>query len=169
VFLLNHPYMGCMHTPDLNVVMPVFLDGGLRAWVGATAPHVDLGGPTPGTLAAHHRELYAEGLVLPPVHLYEGGAENADLIQLISSNVRDPAALLADLRAQHAACLTGAQAVTLIVRRYGVEALGEAFNSALNRTESATRLALMSLQDGYFSAEGFLDDDGVGGPPTRIH
>jgi N-methylhydantoinase B len=169
VFLLNHPYMGCMHTPDLNVVMPVVVDGKLFAWVGATAHHVDLGGPTPGTLAAHHRELFAEGLVLPPVHLYVAGEENHDLVQLISANVRDPVALIADLRAQHAACLVGSRALLQIVQRYGSEAVTEAFRQILHHTETTTRQALAALPDGSSEADGFLDDDGVGGPPTRIH
>ena len=66
VFLLNHPYMGCMHTPDLNVLMPIFVEDELLAWAGATAHHVDVGGATPGTLAAHHRELFAERRSLAP-------------------------------------------------------------------------------------------------------
>lgn len=169
VILMNHPYMGCMHTPDLNVVMPIFIDETMIGWVGSTAHHVDLGGPTPGTLAAHHRDLFAEGLVLPPVHLYVEGQENRDLMRVIAANVRDPTALLADLRAQHAACLTGERALLQLAKRYGANAIVEVFQRALDQTAHATRASLLDLRDGSATAEGFLDDDGVGGPPTRIH
>ena len=167
-FLLNHPYMGCMHTPDLNLVMPVFNEKKLVGWAGTTAHHVDIGGPTPGTLAPHHRELFAEGLIFPPVKLYTEGDENQDLFSLIRANVRDPKALVADLRAQHASCLAGERALLQTIRRYGTENLILTFSEILAQTERSTRAALRDLTDGETHRMGFLDDDGLGGEPVPI-
>jgi len=169
VFIANHPYMGCMHTPDVNVLMPVFLDGRLFAWTGTTAHHIDVGGVNPGTEGADLRQLYAEGLVLPPVRLYRAGVANRDLFDLIVENVRDPISTVADLKAQQAACVLGERRILEVVERYGAEAVTWAFGRSMDLVEQAARLALSELPDGESEAEGFLDDDGLGGPPTRIH
>ena len=75
-FLANHPYLGAMHTPDLNVIMPVFTGRKLFGWVGTTAHHIDVGGVRPGTEGPDLEQVYAEGLLLPPVRLYRAGEEN---------------------------------------------------------------------------------------------
>jgi len=169
VFLANHPYMGCMHTPDLNVLMPLFIKGRLFGWTGTTAHHIDVGGVNPGTEGADLRQLYAEGLVLPPVHLSRRGVEDEELISIIQSNVRDPFTTLADLRAQQASCALGARRIEEAAGRFGSRAITAAFAQSLDAVEQATRIALRELPDGDGQAEGYLDDDGVGGPPTRIH
>jgi N-methylhydantoinase B len=169
VFIANHPYMGCMHTPDINILMPAFVAGRLFAWTGATAHHVDVGGVNPGTEGAHLRDLYAEGLVLPPVRLSRAGVEDPDLIALITNNLRDPFSTISDLRAQRAACDLGRRRIEETVERFGARAVSRAFAQALDHAEAAIRSALSALPDGAGEAEGFLDDDGLGGPPTRIH
>ncbi|HXF74226.1 MAG TPA: hydantoinase B/oxoprolinase family protein [Actinomycetota bacterium] len=169
VFIANHPYLGCMHTPDINILVPVFVEQRLFAWTGSTAHHIDVGGVNPGTEGADLRQLYAEGLVLPPVHLARAGVEDLDLVAIITSNVRDPSSTVADLRAQRAACELGRRRILEAVERYGAGRVGATFRRALDHVERATRAALADLPDGEGEAEGFLDDDGVGGPPTRIH
>lgn len=169
VFIANHPYMGGMHTPDLNVFAPLFVDGSLFAWAGTTAHHIDVGGVNPGTEGPALRQVYAEGLLLPPLRLYRKDEENPDLFGLIEANVRDPFATLGDLRAQHAACALGKRRVTEVVERYGPARVRAGFAHALDRVERATRVALAALPDGEGEAEGYMDDDAVGGPPTRIH
>jgi N-methylhydantoinase B len=169
VFIANHPYLGAMHTPDVNILMPVFLDGRLFAWTGATAHHLDVGGVNPGTEGPDLRELYAEGVVLPPIRLYREGEENRDLFDLLTENVRDPASTISDLRAQRAACLLGERRLLELVDRYGRRTITAGFAQALDAVERATRAALRELPDGEAEAEGYLDDDGRGGPPTRIH
>ena len=168
-FLANHPYLGAMHTPDLNVIMPVFTGGGLFGWVGTTAHHIDVGGVRPGTEGPDLGQVYAEGLLLPPVRLYRGGGENPDVFEFVSAAVRDPLSTGSDLRAQHAACLVGQRRLLELTERYGTPAVGTAFGEALAAVERATCLDLADLPDGESEAEGFLDDDGTGGPPTRIH
>jgi len=169
VFICNHPYMGCMHTPDLNVIMPLFAGGRLFAWAGTTAHHIDIGGVNPGTEGPSLREIYAEGLLFPPTRLYVGDEENRDVFDLIATNVRDPFSTLGDLRAQHAACVLGRRRLEEVVGRFGRSAVRTAFSAALDRVERGTRAALAALPDGEAEAEGFLDDDGRGSPPVRIH
>lgn len=169
VFIANHPYLGCMHTPDINVLMPVFSGGQLFAWTGTTAHYIDVGGVNPGTEGADLHELFAEGLVLPPVHLSRRGEEDADLVSIITSNVRDPTTAVADLRAQRAACELGGRRLREAVERWGLMTVRSSFQQSLLSVERATRLALRRLPDAQGEAEGYLDDDGVGGPPTRIH
>ena len=168
-YLANHPYLGAMHTPDLNVIMPVFHGGALFGWVGTAAHHIDVGGVRPGTEGPDLAEVYAEGLLLPPVRLYRGGEENPDVFALVGAAVRDPVSTLSDLRAQRAACLVGERRVIEVTERYGPATVTAVFDQMLDAVERAVRLDLADLPDGEAEAEGFLDDDGVGGPPTRIH
>lgn len=169
VFVANHPYMGAMHTPDINIIQPVFLRGRLFGWTGATAHHLDVGGVNPGTEGSDLRQLYAEGIVLPPVRLYEESHENRDVFDVLTENVRDPVSTISDLRAQRAACALGERRLLELVDRFSERTVTTAFAQALDVVERATRAALRELPDGEAEAEGFLDDDGRGGPPTRIH
>ena len=84
-YLANHPYLGAMHTPDLNVIMPIFRDGALLAWTGTAAHHIDVGGVRPGTEGPDLTEVYAEGLLLPPVRLYRAGQENPDVFAFVGA------------------------------------------------------------------------------------
>jgi N-methylhydantoinase B len=175
VFVANDPYAGGAHTPDVNVIRPVFEPGGgarrrprLLAWVGTVAHQVDVGGPNPGTEGADHRDTFAEGLVLPPVRLADASGPDSDLLAVIAANVRDPVATLADLRAQMAACRLGERRLIELHRRYGGAILREAFAALLDHAERRTRAALVALPDGTAQAAGCLDDDGAGGPPLEI-
>jgi N-methylhydantoinase B len=172
VFICNHPYRGGAHTPDVNVIRPVFHSEGpparLLGWVGTVAHHVDFGGPNPGTEGADHRDLYAEGLVLPPIRLETAAGPSTDLYELITANVRDPVATRADLRAQVAACRVGEGRLLELVRRYGRPSIDSAFRDSIDHAARRTRAALTALPDGEAAAEACLDDDGVGGAPTRI-
>ena len=191
VFIANDPYAGGAHTPDVNVLRPVFEPaaadgaegagaeraegagaeraGALLGWVGTVAHQADFGGPNPGTEGADNRQLFAEGLVLPPVRLETAAGPVEDLWAVIGTNVRDPVATLADLRAQAAACRVGQRRLLELCRRWGSTTLRAAFRAAQAHAERRTRAALAALADGEAEAEGFLDDDGAGGPPTRLH
>jgi N-methylhydantoinase B len=172
VFIANHPYRGGAHTPDVNVIRPVFGSTGRSArlvgWVGTVAHQVDFGGANPGTEGADHRDLFAEGLVLPPVRLENAAGPAIDLYELIAANVRDPVATLADLRGQVAACRVGERRLLELVSRYGRPTIEAAFRDAIDHAERRTRAALAALPEGEAAAEACVDDDGAGGPPTRI-
>ncbi|MHB1929621.1 MAG: hydantoinase B/oxoprolinase family protein, partial [Acidimicrobiales bacterium] len=151
------------------VIMPIFIAGHLVAWAGTTAHHIDVGGVRPGTEGPDLHEVFAEGLVLPPVRLYQQGSENPDVFAIVAAAVRDPSSTLSDLRAQRAACLVGTTRVKELVGRYGAEAITNAFDAMLDSVEATVRSTLATLPDGEAEAEGFLDDDGAGGPPPRLH
>jgi N-methylhydantoinase B len=169
VFVANHPYMGAMHTPDVNILQPVFVGGRLFAWTGATAHHLDVGGVNPGTEGPDLREVYAEGVILPPIRLYRRGRDNRDVFDLLTENVRDPLSTISDLRAQRAACALGERRIVELIDRFGRRAIEMGFRQAVDVVERATRALLRELPDGEVEAEGFMDDDGRGGPPTRLH
>lgn len=168
-FICNHPFMGAMHLPDVNVIVPVFVDGGLVAWAGTAAHHIDVGGVNPGSEGPELEDIFGEGLVLPPVRLAVGGVENEDLVAVVTENIRDPRSTVSDLRAQRAACDLGVDRVAELVEMYGSAALLEVMDRMLDSVERGVRTALRALPDGMGEAEGFLDDDGRGGAPTRIH
>lgn len=169
VFLCNHPYQGAMHLPDVNVLAPVFLDGRIIGWAGTAAHHIDVGGVNPGSEGPELQDLYAEGVVMPPIRLSIAGIESPDVIALLSANIRDPLSTVSDLRAQRAACALGRQRLLELVETYGWPVIDEVTRGMLDHVETAVRHALAALPDGAGEAEGFLDDDGRSGPPTRIH
>jgi len=168
-YLANHPYMGAMHTSDLNFIMPIFISGRLSGWTGTAAHHIDVGGVRPGTVGFDLGDIYAEGLLLPGVRLYVGGEENPDVVAMIAAMVRDPQSTLSDLRAQRAACLLGIRRIEELVSHYGRDVVLKSFDDILDSVERAARAALHDLPDGEAEAEGFLDDDGIGGAPVRVH
>jgi N-methylhydantoinase B len=169
MFLANHPYRGGMHLPDLNLVTPVYHRGAILAWAGSTAHHIDVGGVRPGSQGSDLEQLFAEGLIFSGVRLYAAGTQNPDIATVLADNVRDPASTLSDIGAQRAACLLGRRRVEEAVDRFGAATVTAGMAQMLDVVEQATRVSLSALADGEAEAEGFLDDDGVGGPPVRIH
>jgi N-methylhydantoinase B len=169
MFLANHPYHGGMHLPDLNLITPVYAGGTKIAWVGSTAHHIDVGGVRPGSQGSDLEQLFAEGLIFSGVRLYTAGAVNPDITSVLADNVRDPASTMSDLGAQRAACLLGERRVAEAVGRFGAATMVAGMAQMLDVVEQATRVSLTGLADGQAEAEGFLDDDGLGGPPVRIH
>ncbi len=168
-FISNHPYMGAMHLPDVNVIAPIFVDGRLVAWSGTAAHHIDVGGVNPGSEGPELEDLFGEGLVLPPVRLSVAGVENEDLIAVLTQNIRDPRSTVSDLRAQRAACGLGDERVHELAAQYGTATVLDVMDRMLDAVERGVRNALTALPDGEGEAEGFLDDDGRGGRPTRVH
>ena len=169
VFISNHPFMGAMHLPDVNVVAPIFIEDRLVAWSGTAAHHIDVGGANPGSEGPELEDIYGEGLILPPIRLSIAGVENEDLVMLISENIRDPLSTVSDLRAQRASCHLGEERVNELVRLYGLDVVENVMARMLDSVEAGVKTALSALPDGVGEAEGFLDEDGRDGPPTRIH
>ncbi len=167
-FICNHPYMGAMHLPDVNIVMPVFEGGELIAWTGTAAHHIDVGGVNPASEGPELGELFAEGLVIPPVRLTTEGTENPDVVALLTANIRDPLSTVSDLRAQRAACSLGRERLLELVEHYGRRVVLSVMGRTLDTVEKAVRAALSDLPDGTAEGVGHLDDDGRGGEPTLI-
>jgi N-methylhydantoinase B len=173
VVLLNDPFAGGTHLPDLTLVSPVWLaprGGVARApgfYVASRAHHADVGGGAPGSLPLA-REVYEEGLRIPPVRLARSGHLEADLMRLLLANVRTPDERRADLAAQLGAQATGVRRLGELSRRAGPDALEVAARALQDLADAATRTALRALPDGVRRAEDVLDDDGTGGGPVRI-
>ena len=169
IAVLNDPYCGGTHLPDITMVQPVFCEGLLvpSFYVASRAHHADVGGMFAGSMGPA-REIFQEGLRIPPVRLVRGGEIDRDLLNLILLNVRTPAEREGDLAAQIGACRVGEQRLLQLVQRYGeahLQILGE---ELLAYSERLIRAELKTLPSGTYEAEDWLDDDGVTDTPVRL-
>lgn len=169
VYLLNDPYEGGTHLPDIVLLKPVFLRGQLLGFACAIVHHTDVGGRVAGGNASDSTEIYQEGLRLPPVKLYDRGQPNEVLFRIIEKNVRVPDKVLGDLGAQTSACGTGERGLQELARRYGSERLHSLFSQLLDYTEDLTRKAVVGLPEGEWEFTDHIDEDGVTADPVRIH
>ncbi|MEJ2175902.1 MAG: hydantoinase B/oxoprolinase family protein, partial [bacterium] len=119
--ILNDPYEGGMHLPDIFMFVPFFQAGSLEGWCVVICHHTDVGGRVPGSNASDSTEIYQEGLRIPPLKLYEAGSMNPTLERLLAINVRVPERVLGDLRAQYAAAQVGVRELGKLFERYGVQ------------------------------------------------
>lgn len=159
--VLNDPFAGGVHLPDITFVTPIFYRGELVAFSANRAHHADIGGKTPGSVAGDSTEIYQEGLRIPPVKLWRGGDLDRDLMGMILANVRTPEERLGDLRAQKAANETGRRRFLELIERYGPELVASAIEEILDYSERRMRAELAALPEGTYEYEDYLDDDGV--------
>ena len=171
VVILNDPFRGGTHLPDITVITPIFVeeegDSRLFGFVASRAHHADVGGMAPGSMPVA-REIYQEGLVIPPVKLYERGRLNEGVMHLLLANVRTPAEREGDLRAQLAANRRGVARVQELIGRYGAEEIAFYMRALLDYTARMTRRLLETLPDGQYTFTDYLDDDGIGEEPVPI-
>ena len=161
VFILNDPFQGGMHLPDIFIFKPIFLDGELLAYAATVCHHTDVGGRVPGSNASDSTEIYQEGLRVPPLKLYDRGTRNDTLFALIERNVRVPIKVFGDLRAQLAACHISEQSLLELAAHYGVEKLNRYMTELIDYSERMTRAAIRDLPDGVYSFLDHIDDDGI--------
>ena len=180
VVMLNDPFRGGTHLPDITLVMPVYVRVGRVPspasrrsaatpdfYVASRAHHSDVGGMYPGSMGPC-REIYQEGLRIPPVKIMRGGKIVPDVLALLLNNVRTPEEREGDLGAQIAACQTGAQRLAEICARYGLPRTQKAAAGLIDYSEELMRAFLATIPPGEYRAEDFLDDDGVEAKPVRI-
>jgi N-methylhydantoinase B len=171
VFVTNDPYEGGgTHLSDVSLVMPIFYEDEVVAFVANKAHWTEVGGKDPGSWTTDATEVYQEGLQFPNVRLFDQGEPNQALLDLISANVRLPDMTLGDLWAGVAALRVGERRFVDLCRRYGKGTILDAMENLLDHGEQMTRLELAKLPRGVFEAEDWIDDDGIGnGPfPVRI-
>lgn len=166
--LVNDPYHGGAHLPDLTLVSPIYDDDELVAFGANRAHHADVGGSTPGSVAADSTSIYEEGLRVPPVKLYEAGELNKEVMELITTNVRTPDERRGDLQAQQAANETAKKRVRELLKRYEDHNPATLFDEILDYSERRMRDAIRKLPDGEYQYEDQLDSDGVSDSPVRI-
>ena len=162
VLVCNHPYEGGLpHVSDMAFASPIVVDGALLGFAGSIAHKADIGGANPGSTSADATEIFQEGLLLPPVRIAAGGAEDGDILRLILANSRQPALVDGDIGAQIAATRLGVARMETLCARLGVETVLAAFRAILDGAAEALRAAVAALPDGAASAVGYMDDDGV--------
>jgi len=161
-WILNDPYRGGTHLPDITLIAPVFADRELLGFAACRAHHADVGGPTPGSMPANSRSLEDEGVVIPPTR-----ADEATLSEL-ASQMRFPRQRLADLRAQAAANRIGAARLGELAERHGHAQLHSGMEEILAYAERRTRAALADLPDGTYAAEDVLEDYGGDQPSDAV-
>jgi N-methylhydantoinase B len=193
IVMLNDPFRGGTHLPDITLVAPVYVAGrgaveaggkrqlqatNLRGqvrrrhttpdfYVASRAHHADVGGAYPGSMGLC-REIYQEGVRIPPVKLMRRGVMQADVLAMLLNNVRTPAEREGDLGAQIAACHTGAERLRDVCARYGIGRARRAAGDLLDYSEEMMRAFLQQLPAGNYRAEDFLDGDGIHDQPVKI-
>ena len=170
VVMLNDPFCGGTHLPDITLVAPVYV-GGRRPrpdfYVASRAHHADVGGAYAGSMGLC-REIYQEGFRIPPVRIMRGGKMEPDVLALLLNNVRTPEEREGDLGAQVAACHTGAERLREVCTRYGLARAKRAARELLQYSEEMMRAFLQGVPRGTYRAEDFLDDDGISDQPVKI-
>jgi N-methylhydantoinase B len=157
-WVLNDPYRGGTHLPDITLIAPIFVDGAPLGFAASRAHHADVGGPTPGSMPARSRTLDEEGVVIPPT------PAEPETLRALAARMRFPEQRLADLRAQAAANAIGVRRVEELAERHGPELLATAMTEILAYAERRTRAALAELPDGTFEAEDRLEGETDGEP-----
>jgi N-methylhydantoinase B len=161
MYILNDPFDGGMHLPDIFIFKPVFWQGERVSFAATVCHHADVGGRVPGSNASDSTEIYQEGLRIPPMKLYDQGKLNETLWMLIEKNVRIPVQVFGDLRAQLAACTIAERQFLELVERYGVERVKSFMGEIIDYAERLTRAAVAELPDGEYDFEDWIDDDGI--------
>jgi N-methylhydantoinase B len=184
VVMLNDPFQGGTHLPDITLVAPVYIPAGTRPsssaarpklkavakpdfYVAARAHHSDVGGAYPGSMGLC-REIYQEGFRIPPVKIMRAGKMDRDLLTVLLNNVRTPEEREGDLGAQIAACHTGAARLQELCARYGLERAQQVARDLLDYSEEMMRAFLDKVPRGTYRAEDFLDNDGISEQPVKI-
>jgi len=179
VIALNDPYRGGTHLPDITLVTPVFVEGSdastrqpanlptLFGFVASRAHHADVGGMTPGSMPVA-REIFQEGVIIPPIKLVAAGEVNQAAMDLLLANVRTPQERLGDLNAQIGANQRGAARLREMTDQYGPAEVNRYMDAMLEYTERMVRRLLENLPDGEYSFSDYLDNDGIDDQPVLI-
>ena len=161
IYLMNDPYQGGTHLPDIALVQPVFFNGRIIAYAGSMTHHQDVGGMAPGSIPTNATEIYQEGIRLPPLKLRNGNEFNETLLAILRVNTRIPDTFLGDLHAQVASCAVGVRRLVDLTAAYGDNQLLAIFEELLNRSEVMTRQALRKIKPGTYHYVDYLDNDGI--------
>jgi N-methylhydantoinase B len=168
VFLLNDPYHGGNHLPDLTAFVPVFEDDRPRFWAINRAHQSDIGGATHGAYNASATEIWQEGLRITPLKLYDRGEVRRDVMQMIATNVRHPRDFQGDLAAMIGSAHVGERRFLALAQEFGWETTHAAIEAVLDGAERQTRAVIAEWRDGVYRGEAFLDDDGRGNEDIHI-
>jgi N-methylhydantoinase B len=166
VYMLNDPYQGGTHLPDITLITPVFYQGRLMMFAGNRAHHSDVGGSCPGSFPLS-TDIFEEGIRIPPVKYYDRGEEIPAVMRVLLANVRTPEEVEGDIAAQLAANCAGVRGLVKLMDRYGVELVLRAVFDYMDASERAFRASL-KIPEGTYAAEDCLDGDGTTPGPRKI-
>lgn len=161
VFVMNDPYEGGQHLPDILIAVPVVVDSRVVALTCCMAHAQDIGGKSPGSTPTDATELYQEGLIIPPMKLYSDGQPNKTLFALIRKNVRIPNVVLGDIAAEVAANNTGRHRLLALFTEHGTDLVLSYVDELQRRAEAMTRQLIEQIPDGEYSFVDYLDNDGI--------
>jgi len=171
IIALNDPFLGGTHLPDITLIAPIFVDGKdeprLIGFAANRAHHADVGGMSPGSMPLA-TEIYQEGMILPPIKLWEAGQPNRALLALLLRNVRTPNERRGDLTAQVAANRTAARRMQELVDRWGLAELEVHFDALIAYAERIAQATIAAIPDGSYQFSDALDDDGIGDDAVPI-
>ena len=169
IAILNDPFAGGTHLPDITMVLPVFLPGRDQPafYVSNRAHHADVGGALAGSMGPAG-EIFQEGIRIPPVRIVRGGQIDRDVLNLILLNVRTPKEREGDLESQIGACRVGEQRLLQLAAKYGEGKMQALIEELLDYSERLVRTELCKMPPGQFSAEDWMDDDGLTDVPRKI-
>lgn len=168
LWMLNDPYLSGTHLNDVVLVSPYFVDGKLFALLANTGHWMDMGGSTPGGWAPTAQEIHQEGLVIPPIKLYDAGVRNDAVVNLITANVRMPQQALGDLEAMINVFNVSRRRLDELVRRYGVGKLTDCIQEMMKRSEAEMRSYIEEIPDGTYRVSDWLDNDGIEDVPLPV-
>ena len=168
VFIMNDPFDGGMHIPDIFIVKPIFHEEERIGFAVSTAHHLDLGGRLPGSSACDNTEIFHDGLRIPWLKLHHRGVPDDALYTLLRANVRVPRMTLGDLNAQLSACHIGERRILELAAKYGVETFRSCAADLIDYTERLVRAEIASWPDGTHTFTDYLDSNGVGGPRVKL-
>jgi N-methylhydantoinase B len=171
VLLTNDPYTTgglVTHSPDFNLIAPVFFDGELVAFCWGFLHSSDVGGSTPGSIAPSNREIFQEGIRIPPMKLYRAGAFNKELYEIIKANVRIPYQVWGDINALMSSFHVASQRLREIFAKYGIERARDLMDECLRYAEAKARAVIAEIPSGTYRFTDYLDDDIASSLPVRI-
>ena len=161
IFIMNDPYLGGTHLPDIAIIMPIFCDGRALGLSATMVHHQDVGGMTPGSVPTNATEIFQEGIRIPPLKFASAGEIDKNLIEILRLNVRLPDIFMGDINSQIAACNVGRRRLEELSMNYDDQFLLDVFTSLLDRSEVMTRDALRQIPSGEYRYTDYLDNDGI--------
>jgi len=168
VFVLNDPYLGGTHLPDVTIMKPVFFDNQLQFIAINRAHHGDVGGMEAGSYCPDATELFHEGIRIPPVRIYKNDEPIMDVVNMIKINTRMPEDLWVDMKAQVASCRVAERRIIEMIEKYEVAKTRETIEDIHRYAEHRMRMEIAKLEDGTYMGESCLDSDGFSDDPVKI-
>lgn len=161
VFILNDPFKGGTHLPDITCIEPIYIENKIEFFVASRAHHADIGGDTPGSMPLS-QSIEEEGIIIPPSKLYSKGKFNKNLLNEIINKTRDPKEREGDFKAQIACLKIGRSRLLESVGKYSLSKIKDASDELLNYSENLMKKIIDDIPDGEYEFEDFMDDDGAG-------